>query len=371
MRIVHVIAGLYGGGRERRMTQLVKSLDEKAVEQYILALSQKVDYDIPLGVNLIVLDTSSRLRLCVSFLRRLRDIEPDIVHLWTEIPVILVLTVVGKMCFGYKYIVGFLADGNPVKGNLMKLAVKAAYCSADKVISNSWAGIYAKQAPVKKSCVVYNGFDFRRIADISVMDGFRLREELSVGSSYLVTMVARFSPAKDYETFIDVAILMGARRRDVIFLAVGDGNTLEYWKSYCHQRGVQNILFLGRRHDVEKILSVSRVSLLFTNAKVHAEGFSNSIMESMALGVPVIASSGGGTEEVIADGEDGFIVGAGEAMRAVEIISSLLDDEILHDQIGLKARRKIVEKFSLEKMCASYLDIYNSLCVSLFKRGKR
>ena len=95
-------------------------------------------------------------------------------------------------------------------------------------------------------------------------------------------------------------------RKDVTFLVIGNGINLE--KCRMKARGHEKIKFLGFQNDIESIVNVFNAGVLLTNQDVHGEGISNSIMEYMALGKPVIATDGGGTKELIVDGKTGFLV---------------------------------------------------------------
>ena len=86
---------------------------------------------------------------------------------------------------------------------------------------------------------------------------------------------------------------------------------------------LNKIIFLGKRSNVESIINIFDVGILLTNSKVHGEGISNSIMEYMALGKPVIATRGGGTNEVVIEGENGYLIDPFNEDQLIEKIENV------------------------------------------------
>lgn len=363
-KIVHIISGIGGGGRERRMGQLVLGLlTEGFAEQHIIYFSDsnnKYQEIVNSGAKLHLLKYTNRFDLIIRLLKTLKNISPSIVHVWTEIPIILFTVSSGKFLLNYKLIIGFLADGNRIKNKLSLFAAKFSYSCSNAVVSNSFAGLKAKQAPVKKSHVIYNGFDFHRI-DGKTFDKDSFIKEYNIDRPYSVCMVARFSPAKDWDMFISLAIQMSKIRSDILFMAVGGGEQLEAYESKIRDNGINNIRFLGQRNDVEKIIEFCDISVLFTNNNVHAEGVSNTIMETMAVGRPVIATKGGGTAEIIENGVNGYIIAPKDIASAIEIIINLLSDTNIYEKISRNAIDTINAKFLLTDKTKEYISLYNSL----------
>lgn len=362
MKVLHVIWSLGGGGKERRLIQLIRGLYAQGFEQTLVAFSAKSDYEGTFEeyADFVVIKGMSKLERCRSFSRLISEKKPDVVHLWQGLPLISLYMPLLKLKYGFKYVAGFVADAIPAKPlSFMTISNQFTYLFADAIVSNSKAGLIAKKADYKKSHVIYNGFDFRRFDSCSI-DKDSLKEAISIKQRYLATMVARFTPSKDYGMFLSVAKLLQGKS-DVAFLAVGKGETLSHYEEMCKKEGIDNVYFLGFRKDVEGILKCSDFGLLFTNDKVHAEGVSNSILESMAAGLPVIATNGGGTPEIIENGVSGFIVEPGDCNQAVELLKKLLSDNQLKTRLGLAAKQRIEEKFSLRSMTDKYINLYASM----------
>ena len=94
---------------------------------------------------------------------------------------------------------------------------------------------------------------------------------------------------------------------------------------------------------------------------IHGEGISNSIIEYMALGKPVIATDGGGTSEIIQDQVNGFICKPRTPNEIKNKILFLLENHALAEKIGLKNRQLIEEKFSIKSMAENTIKTYERL----------
>lgn len=365
MKVLYIINEFGHGGRERRLAQLVNGLSGRPdIEMMAAVNSSKIEYrEIEnCSLSLYVMRIGSLQTRINELHKVIKQFRPDIIHLWIETAMFCVFVPWFARKYGGKYIAGFVADGNTLKKHpfYQRLCIKHTFRKADAIVSNSRAGLVAKGAPMGKSHVIYNGFDKGRIKQI---DPIKKREELGIPTKYLVTMCGRVEAAKDWNMFVELAEKTAAVRDDVYFLAVGGGNQLEEFRAVVKQKNLNNICFIGRRSDVEEILSATDVCLLFTNNEKHAEGVSNSIMEAMAAGVPVIATAGGGTAEIIASGEDGYVVPPKETEIAFSHLTLLLNDETLRNGMAEKAKQTIEERFDLKAMADQYVELYKKLLV--------
>lgn len=362
MKVLH-ISRLGGGGRERRMVQLVRGLDTNDnFNQFIITFDKEIGYKEILETRAQIrhVTTRDKKEMWKQICSILSDIHPDIVHLWEEEPrqVFPVLWMKHKLHF--KFIAGFVSEGNYVKPWSKVDIINRLYFSfSDKIISNSLAGLKAKYAPTSKSVVIYNGFDYRRL--IKEIDLNRKRSEFSISTKYVVMMCARFTVSKDYYSFLRVAELAMSDEKSITFLAIGSGPLLEESRKIARNLNLNNVLFIGQRADVEEFIKITDVSMLLTNASVHAEGISNSIMESMAAGVPVIATNGGGTPEIIIDKENGYMVEPNDYKTTYDLLINLLEDNTLRSQMGHSAINQIKSNFLLSRMTEKYIDVYNQL----------
>ena len=361
MKILFFLDHIGGGGRERRMAQLVLALDRvSSLQMMTITATDKIDYTEVLNTKMkikVVNDASHRVRIKI-YEDVIRNFRPDIIHLWTETSLYCVVLPLLAKKYGCKFVAGFIADGRPMSVHpfIQRQCIRLAFRCSDAIVSNSKAGLLAKKAPLKKSFVIYNGFDKQRLIAVDVK---QKREELGVTKSKLVVMCARVNDMKDWQMYISLAEKNNSS--DVYFLAIGGGELLEKYRETVARKRLTNIKFVGRRSDVMEILAATDMSVLFTNANSHAEGVSNSIMESMAAGIPVVATAGGGTAEIISNGNNGFIVEPGNIEEANRCLQILLENKVLYHQFSESARKTISSRFDLTTMGDEYLKLYEHL----------
>lgn len=362
--IIHIIGNLGNGGKERRMIQCVKGLAAtNRYNQRIVLLNDTIVYKEVFeieSVSISVLKQGNLISLYNQISAIIRETQADIIHSWIDTKPFLLLLPIIKIRFHLKYIAGYIGDGIKIGMlNSYNILSQFTYLVSDRIISNSYAGLVAKRALYKKSQVIYNGFDYARIKTINDKDSFKA-EFCGIGEK-IVVMIGRMRPAKDFSSFIAVAEEAAKANMKVHFLAIGDGPLLEDFKNEAKRKHLDNITFTGQRSDIESILQIADVSMLFSNDDVHAEGVSNSIMESMAAGVPVIATIGGGTPEIIDDGVNGFIVPPKDYKLAFSRLKQLLEDKELYDDISKHSVKTIEQKFLLSRMTEDYVKLYSEL----------
>jgi glycosyltransferase involved in cell wall biosynthesis len=195
-------------------------------------------------------------------------------------------------------------------------------------------------------------------------DPLLIRKELfgdSTSDLFVAGMVATFDERKDYKMLIEAAIPIVTERNNIRFVLVGDGKDFQNVKKLVPGSLLNKIIFLGKRTDVESIVNVFDVGILLTNAKVHGEGISNSLIEYMALGKPVIATHGGGTDEVVLDNQNGFLIDPGNTGQLTQKIIFLMDNKPAINKLGNEGKEMIKRRFDLRIMTKNYVELYKRL----------
>jgi len=224
-------------------------------------------------------------------------------------------------------------------------------CS-DYRVANSRAGLRSRAFPDEdpRNVVIYNGFDFARVE--------RLRANGAAPTAdvhtWTVGMVAEFNRFKDYFTFIEAARILKQKRPNVSFCTVGDGETLKACTDAA--RDLPSVRFLGKRKDVEAVVDTFDIGVLCT----FVEGLSNSIMEYMALGKPVVATDGGGTRELVVEGETGLLVRPADPGALAAAIEYFLDCPDIATRMGRAGRERLRREFSMTRMIEATIALYRS-----------
>jgi sugar transferase (PEP-CTERM/EpsH1 system associated) len=179
---------------------------------------------------------------------------------------------------------------------------------------------------------------------------------------FVVGTVGRLQAVKDQCTLVHgfaraVQASPSARKRMRLVIA-GDGELREEVEAAIAAHGLQGKIWLaGQRDDVPAILAGLDVFVLPSLA----EGISNTILESMACGLPIVATRVGGTPELITDGRTGILVSTANPEALGQALVRLLGQPADCQRLGLNARADCERRFSLDRMVADYAALYDQL----------
>jgi glycosyltransferase involved in cell wall biosynthesis len=191
----------------------------------------------------------------------------------------------------------------------------------------------------------------------------RLRSELGASpDDRLLGMTARIDfRYKDHSTFLRTLARLSAEGRAVRAVVVGDGPDRAELARLANELGIaERTVFTGLRFDAARIYDAFDVSVLLS----HSEGFSNVVLESMAAGVPLVATALPANREAIEDGVHGVLVPPGDPEATAAAIGRLLDDPVLANRLGEAARARAIQHFSLEAQGAATMQLYDELLLS-------
>ena len=211
--------------------------------------------------------------------------------------------------------------------------------------------------------VIRNGLDLSRFPPGA--DDPALRRELGVpDGAPLIAVLSRLSRLKGVEDFLEAAADVSARFEQARFLVIGgnidpDGNAYrDELEARAAALGLQQrVIFTGFRLDVPRLLSAVTVSVLPSLS----EGLSNTILESMAAGAPVVATRVGGSAEALDDGVDGLLVPPRDPAALSRAITWVLEHPEEARGLGRRARARVAEEFSLQRMIRETECLYARL----------
>lgn len=280
-----------------------------------------------------------------------REYKPDIIHVWGNM--VAIYAIPAKLFLGIP-LVNFQIQTAPKKVSKGLLSHVLTFPFSDIVVANSYAGLKAFNAPKYKSIVIHNGFSFDRIENLENPD--KVKKRLNIKTKYVVGMIAAFHETKDYKSYIIAANHILNVRKDVTFLGVGGGDRSIYEEMICPDHR-SNILLIEAQQNVESIMNICDIGILAT----FTEGISNSLVEFMALGKPIIATDGGGTNELIIQGKTGFMVGVEESEMLFEKIIFLIENTEIRLNMGRNGNERIKNNFSITAMVQGFDDLHNTL----------
>jgi glycosyltransferase involved in cell wall biosynthesis len=174
-----------------------------------------------------------------------------------------------------------------------------------------------------------------------------------------VGMIARMnSPVKNHVAFLRAAAKLVTECPAVEFMLVGDGPLRPGLESMAVELGIRGkVWFAGERHDIAELLASFDVSVLISSS----ESLSNVVMESMAAGVPVVATGVGGTPELVNDGETGLLVPPGDEEKLVEALARLVRDPVLRAELGGRSKEFARSHFHIDLVCRRFEQLYLAL----------
>jgi glycosyltransferase involved in cell wall biosynthesis len=353
-RLVFLIRSLEAGGAERQLVLLATRLDKAVfavtiVTYYPGGILERELQSVE-GVSVISVNKRGRgdtVGFLVRLIRTVRALRPDIVHgyMWGANELAWGL---GRLT-GARVVWGLRASnvdfGHYDRASAMLFRVGAWLSRrADLVIVNSHAGyrhhVEAGYSP-DRMIVIPNGIDVERF-QFDAVGRRRLRAEWSLPADALVVGIAgRLDPMKGHDTFLRAAAIVHERDVRAHFVIVGAGSadartTLE--RSITDAGLRSHVHWVGPRHDMPAVYSACDIAV---SSSVFGEGFSNTIGEAMACGIPCVATDVGDAALIVAD--CGRVVPPGHADLLADAISELAASDLA--ELGKCARRRVATEY--------------------------
>ena len=237
--------------------------------------------------------------------------------------------------------------------------IRTIYRLSTHVIVNSASVrqllIERDRLPSEKIHVIYNGVDVDRFAGAR-RDRGRLLGGVGSGSRLIAVVANMYGQVKGHACLIEAARIVCRAVPSAKFVLVGDGAERPKLEQQVGQVGLEkNFLFLGRRSDVPELLACCDLSVLPSEA----EGMPNSVLESMAAGIPVVATRVGGTSEIILDGVDGLLVPPRNPPALADAILRVLQDADLARRLSRNGQARMRTHFSYDRLIAQLEQLYS------------
>ena len=356
LHVVHIIDSLGLGGLEKGVVTLANNTSAD-IRHTILCLRTSGPSARRLPDDAAVIAMGKSAGNSLAFLRRLaaeiNRLAPDVVHTrnWGGMDGILAARMASMKNIVHGEHGWDLADslGQSRKRRLVRRALSLATCEFIAVSQAIKAWLEEDVRICRPVTQIYNGVD----TELFRADGDRgaLRRELGLSAnSMLIGIVARLDPIKDHPTLLRAFAGIANRHPDAHLVVAGDGPA----RPALERHGVRQVHFLGSRSDIPDLL---RGLDLFVLTSLN-EGISNTILEAMASGLPVVASRVGGNPELVREGVDGMLFPAGNVENLAKCLDRYLGDENSRRKHGKNARERALEKFSVQAMVAQYEEVW-------------
>jgi sugar transferase (PEP-CTERM/EpsH1 system associated) len=216
--------------------------------------------------------------------------------------------------------------------------------------------------PEDKLVQIYNGVDIHKFSPVRQDARARLRE-LGVQSRCIIGSVGRLEAVKNQielvRAFLNRCERSPAFAEDTALVLLGNGSQRELIEAQINNSEFgSGVHLLGKRDDVAKLLPGFDV---FALPSLN-EGISNTLLEAMACGVPVIASRVGGNAELFTDGRQGTLYESGDEEALSAALDRYFETPDMRTERAEAARKHVVEHFSLERMIEQYESLYAAYC---------
>jgi sugar transferase (PEP-CTERM/EpsH1 system associated) len=371
--VAHIIYALSTGGLENGLVNIINRSPTDRYRHVIICLTKADDFALRItapDVQLFELQKRDGYDLrCYAALRRLlKQLRPAVIHSRNMAALEAQLCGIGlrnvRRVHGEHGREINDLDGSNWKyllfRKLMRLFVHR-YIAVSKDLQqwlNTMVGVNTK-----KIRQIYNGVDHSRFAPESVKPLALLPALWQQHDGILVAgTVGRLTPVKDQQLLLrSVAHLLDvdpALRARLRLLIVGDGPLRSVLAQLIEQLALQDVVWMaGDRQDVPRLLQAMDVFVLPSLG----EGISNTVLEAMASGLPVIATAVGGNVELVEDGYNGSLVPAGDHLALSNALAVLLHDETERARRGANARQRVSERFDWDRTVSEYLCVYDDL----------
>jgi L-malate glycosyltransferase len=313
------------------------------------------------GLDLLPLAPRGELDLGAAWRlsRAIRRLNPDIIHAHDSHGVAMAATALSmSTALAKPPLVAARRVDFHLRGNALS---RWKYRQVDCFICVSEAIrtiLIADGVPAARTVTVNEGIDLGRVERAPRAP---LHEELWLPhNAPIVGNVAALVPHKGQKQLVDAAALVVQRVPDARFVIAGEGELRDAIQRQIRDLGLEkHVLLLGFRPD---ILSLHKAFDIFVLSSL-TEGLGTSLLDAMACGKPIVATTAGGIPEVVDDGVTGLLVPPRDPRSLADALIALLEDEGLRNRLGAAGRRMAQQRFSAERMVQDTLRIYQRVAL--------
>jgi glycosyltransferase involved in cell wall biosynthesis len=353
--ILHLIGQMERGGTERQLLYLAQELKERGWRQVVVTFNPGDTWDnkfTEIGVPLYGIPRrQNKLGRLWQLSQIVRQEHPALIHSWSGHTNIYAHWVLNyprpRRLLAFRYIPTVDSfSGKPVT------RVKSAgiYQKADCVVSNSQAALDHAQAAgvnIRRSEVVNN-----------IIPAYKRARPGETVTVPRIVAAGALIPVKAYDVLLEALADLASAGYQFELVLAGHGSERSRLEELTGRFGLyEKVKFLGGVDDVPSLFATAH--LLVHPSR--SEGLSNTILEAMAEGLPVVATSVGGTPELITHEKNGLLVPPDQPLMLAKSIRQLLDDPKMREEIGSAGYELVIERCSAEGIAGQYERIYESI----------
>ena len=385
---MHIITRLDKGGSAETTLQVISLLNREKYEVFLVhglslesnmgAMEQEVlARDLSLtekrGIRVFTIPSLVRrlslindILAFISIYRLIKRIKPHIVHTHTS-----KAGVIGRLA---SYLAGvpiiihtphghvFHSYYGCILSKMIVFAERIMSLMTDKItaLTDKERDEHLEQgiASIEKYVIIHSGVMLQQILnkDMEIETG---KNKLGIPqNSKVIGTVGRLVPVKGHKYLVSAAKIVTKEFDNAVFLFVGDGYLESILERQAESLGVrENIIFAGWRSDVIDVLGLFDIFVLPSLN----EGMGKVLIEGMALGKPIVASSVGGIIDLVKNGDNGILVPPRDSDALAEAILKLIRNKNLSQKLGKNGKAKVYPEYDTSTMIKQIEEMYESL----------
>jgi len=363
LHVLHVLLSLEPGGLENGVVNVVNGLDPRRFRSSVVCLKSAGEFarritDPAVRIHEMGWRGGADVKLPLRLARLFRATRPHVVH--TRNAESFFYGFAGAKLARVPRLVhsehGRRFDDRAVRFTVQRLMTRwtdAVFTVSEQLKHDLVRHVGMPPGVVQ---VLHNGVDFDRFdhaAERPREDALRLRDALRIPADAMVVgSVGRLVPVKNYALLVRA---VAAGPADVQLVLAGDGPERGALEALARALDIApRVHLIGHRDDIDRVLPAFDMFVLPSLS----EGMSNTLLEAMACGVPVVASDVGGNREIVRQGVDGFLFASGDEAALAGHLARLQADPGLRERVGRVAREHVCTNFDLRAMVARYERLY-------------
>lgn len=366
MHVMHILGNFGPGGAEMGVVRLINNFPDRSVRHSVcsigpdLAMKEHLSETTP--CHSLNIHKASRTAF-VELARLFAQTSVDIAHVNNIAPwfdVALASRLAGCRCVQTFHGV---EDHTMRFSFLKKCQIYLAWKMSDRLtsVSGASAGLFSEMSGIDRQFiqVIDNGVDTDLFSPATPAEKVQIRKELNLPEKKCILgCVAALREVKNHRGLLSGFSEAVKMNPGYALVLVGDGSLADELKKLCRKLNIEKqVIFAGQRNDIDRYLKAFDVFVL--NSRT--EGLSYAILEAMSSGLPVIATDVGGNAQIIDHGKNGILYEQGNEKTLTSALMELITDPDKISRMGAMARKKILEKYSLDAMVSQYDRLYREI----------
>ncbi len=359
LRVAFLAGTLGQGGAEKQLVYMIRALIQAGINVRVYSLTRGEYYEPVLqaiGVHpQWVGQYSSPIIRLIALTISLRHFRPHVLqsaHFYTNLYVSLASPIYRAIGIGgVRSDVFYEMETNPIWGKLLLSNVDSLIANSQTALCNAIKlGLASEKVNYLPNIIDLEDFD-RKLNQLETIPFYP-----RFSSRIVVMSIGGLVSAKRFDRFITAVAIASQAVPSLLGIIVGDGPERANLQAFAKQLGLseEKLIFLGRRDDIPSILRQVHIFMLTSDH----EGFPNVLLEAMAARLPVIATPAGDANNIIQDGQTGYVVPFDDIAGLANCVIKLAESAQLRSRLGQQGRTRVEQTYGAGGLAENLLSIY-------------